>query len=54
LNSTEIDIPGRDLFNTIELGSCAWCVPYSSRMFYGLQLNKVTNLINTTFDGATK
>ena len=51
LNSTEIDIPGRDLFNTIELGSCAWCVPYSSRMFYGLQLNKVTNLINTTFDG---
>ncbi len=51
LNSTEIDIQGLNLFNTIELGSCAWCVPYSSRMFYGLQLNKVDNFNNLTFDG---
>ena len=54
LDSTEIDIPGRDLFNTIELGSCAWCVPYSSRMFYGMQLNKVVQLNNLTFDGGSK
>lgn len=51
LNSTEIDIQGQNLFNLIELGSCAWCVPYVSRMFYGLQLNKVNNFNNLTFDG---
>src|SRR5208282_2712264 len=51
LNSTEIDIQGQNLFNLIELGSCAWCVPYVSRMFYGLQLNKVDNFNNLTFDG---
>jgi hypothetical protein len=51
LNSLEVDIPSRDLFNLIELGSSAWCVPYSSRMFYGMQLNKVQNFNNLTFDG---
>jgi hypothetical protein len=53
LDSTEIDIPGKDLFNTIELGSPAWCVPYASRMFYGMMLNKVDNFIPGTmsFDG---
>jgi hypothetical protein len=51
LNSTEIDVQGNDLFNLIELGSSAWCVPYASRMFYGLQLNKVDNFLNLTFDG---
>lgn len=51
LDSQEVDIPGFDLFNLIELGSCAWCVPYASRMFYGLQLNKVDNFNNLTFDG---
>lgn len=51
LNSTEIDVQGNDLFNLIELGSSAWCVPYASRMFYGLQLNKVDNFNNLTFDG---
>jgi hypothetical protein len=51
LNSTPIDVQGHNLFNLIELGSSAWCVPYSSRMFYGLQLNKVMNFLNTTFDG---
>ena len=53
LNSQEVDIPGFNLFNLIELGSSAWCVPYSSRMFYGLQLNKVQNFIPGTmsFDG---
>ena len=51
LDSTEIDIQGQDQFNLIELGSSAWCVPYSQRMFYGLQLNKVTNFNNLSFDG---
>lgn len=51
LNSTEVDIQGNDLFNLIELGSSAWAVMYASRMFYGLQLNKVDNFNNLTFDG---
>lgn len=51
LNSTEVDVLGNDLFNLIELGSSAWCVPYASRMFYGLQLNKLDNFVNLTFDG---
>jgi hypothetical protein len=51
LNSQAIDIQGNDLFNLIELGSSAWCVPYASRNFYGLQLNKVQNFNNLTFDG---
>lgn len=51
LNSEEVDIPGADLFNLIELGSSAWCVQYASRMFYGLQLNKVQNFNNLSFDG---
>ncbi len=54
LNSREIDIPGDNLFNFIELGSCAWCVPYAGRMFYGLQLNKIDNWTSgggLTFDG---
>jgi hypothetical protein len=51
LNSEEIDIPGDNLFNLIELGSCGWCLPYASRMFYGLQLNKVQNFDNLSFDG---
>ena len=53
LNSQEVDIPGFNLFNLIELGSSGWCVPYSSRMFYGLQLNKVQNFNNLSFDGGS-
>lgn len=51
LNSTEVDVQGNNLFNLIELGSSSWCIPYASRMFYGLQLNKVDNFVNLTFDG---
>ena len=51
LNSQEVDIPGFNLFNLIEIGSCAWSLEYSNRMFYGLQLNKVMNFNNLTFDG---
>lgn len=53
LYSMEVDIPGNNLFNLIEIGSCAWCLPYASRMFYGLQLNKVNNFNNLTFDGGS-
>jgi hypothetical protein len=51
LSSQEIDVQGNNLFNLIELGSSAWCLPYASRMFYGMQLNKVDNFNNLTFDG---
>jgi hypothetical protein len=51
LAGTEIDVQGNNLFNLIELGAPAWCVPYASRMFYGLTLNKVDNFNNMTFDG---
>jgi hypothetical protein len=51
LNSTEIDVQGNNLFNLVEIGSSAWCLPYASRMFYGLQLNKVQNFVNLSFDG---
>jgi hypothetical protein len=50
---TAIDVQGNDLFNLVELGAAAWCVPYASRMFYGLQLNKVQNLVNMSFNGGT-
>jgi hypothetical protein len=51
LKSEAVDIQGADQFNLIELGSSAWVVPYASRNFYGMQLNKVTNFDNLTFDG---
>jgi hypothetical protein len=54
LNSREIDVQGDNLFNLIELGSSAWDVAYSGRMFYGLQLNKLNNWTSgggLTFDG---
>ena len=51
LSGEEIDIQGNNLFNLIELGSPAWCIPYASRMFYGLMLNKVDNFNNMSFDG---
>ena len=54
LKSQAIDIQGNDLFNLVELGSSAWCLPYAGRMFYGLQLNKINNWTSgggLTFDG---
>jgi len=51
LSATAIDIPGNNLFNTIELGSSRGMITYSSRMFaWGEQL-KVTNFRNLSFDG---
>lgn len=51
LSATEIDIPGYNLFNLVELGSCMGIVQYSGRLFaYGEQ-NKVQNLLNMSFNG---
>ena len=51
LAGEEIDILGNNLFAQIELGSSAWNIAYASRMFYGLEENKVLNFNNLTFDG---
>jgi hypothetical protein len=51
LNSLEVDVQGNNLFSLIEIGSSAWSLEYSNRMFYGLQLNKVQNFNNLSFDG---
>ena len=51
LSSDEIDIPGNDYFNLIELGNPAWIFQYADRMLYGLCQTKIQNLINMSFDG---
>lgn len=51
LNATEIDVPGLDYFNTVELGNAAWNIPYAGRVFYGGVQNKVYNFNNLSFDG---
>ena len=51
LASDEIDIPGNDYFNLIELGNPAWVFQYANRMMYGLCQTKIQNLLNMSFDG---
>ena len=51
LASDEIDIPGNDYFNLIELGNPAWMFQYANRMLYGLCQTKVQNFLNMSFDG---
>ncbi|HEX8801109.1 MAG TPA: hypothetical protein VF772_20975, partial [Terriglobales bacterium] len=51
LSATAIDIPGNNLFNTIELGSCRGLLTYASRMFAWSEQLKVTNFRNLSFDG---
>lgn len=51
LEATEIDIPGLDYFNTVEIGNSAWNINYANRVFYGLVQNKVYNFTNMSFDG---
>jgi len=51
LASDEIDIPGNNYFNLMEIGSPTWMFQYASRMLYGLCQNKINNLVNPTFDG---
>jgi hypothetical protein len=49
--SDEIDIPGNDYFNLIELGNPAWIFQYANRMLYGLCQTKIQNFLNMSFDG---
>ena len=51
LASDEIDIPGNDYFNLIELGNLAWIFQYANRMLYGLCQTKIQNFLNMSFDG---
>ena len=51
LSALEIDIPGGDQFNLVELASCVWSINYASRMFYGLENNKIQNFTNMSFNG---
>jgi hypothetical protein len=51
LASDEIDIPGNDYFNLIELGNPVWMFQYASRMLYGLCQTKIQNFLNMSFDG---
>lgn len=51
LSATAIDIPGNNLFNTIELGSSRGLLTYASRMIAWSEQNKVTNFRNLSFDG---
>ena len=51
LSATAIDIPGNNLFNTIELGSSRGLLTYSSRMVAWGEQAKVTNFRNLSFDG---
>jgi hypothetical protein len=54
LTSTEIDIQGDNLFECIELGSCVAIVPYSQRIAIIGEQNKITNLLNYSFDGGVE
>lgn len=51
LASDEIDVPGNNYFNLIELGNLVWMFQYASRMLYGLCQSKIQNLLNMSFDG---
>lgn len=39
------------LFNLLELGECAFCCSYSSRLFWSGERNKVQSFLNMSFDG---
>lgn len=51
LAADEIDIPGNDYFNLIELGDPVWMFQYADRMLYGLCQTKIQNFLNLSFDG---
>lgn len=53
LSSLEIDIQGANQFNLVELGNSVWNIFYASRMFYGLEQNKITNFTNMSFQGGS-
>jgi hypothetical protein len=51
LSSTEIDVPGNDLFSLRTLGNSCWTTQYANRVFYGLEQAKVDNFLNLSFNG---
>lgn len=51
LAADQIDIEGNNLFECVELGSCVALVPYAQRLFAVGEQNKITNLLNYSFDG---
>lgn len=51
LAADEIDIQGNNLFENIELGSSVALIPYNQRIFAIGEQNKITNLLNYSFDG---
>lgn len=51
LAADQIDIEGNNLFALKELGSCVALIPYSNRLFAIGEQNKLTNLLNYSFDG---
>jgi hypothetical protein len=52
--ATEIDVPGNNLFETTELGSCTALVPYAGRLAAIGEQNKIQNLLNYSFDGGVQ
>lgn len=51
LASQEVDIPGSNWFNLIEIGNPAWMLKSSDQVYYGACQNKVQNFNNMSFDG---
>lgn len=51
LAASAIDIDGNNLFETVEVGSSVGFVSYASRVFAIGEQNKLTNLLNWSFDG---
>ena len=51
LAATAIDIPGNNLFEQIELGSCRGFLTYANRLIAWGEQNKIQNLLNLSFDG---
>jgi hypothetical protein len=51
LAANQIDTQGNNLFETAEVGSMVGLIPYASRLFAIGEQNKLTNLLNWSFDG---
>lgn len=54
LGATQIDVPGNNLFETVEIGAPVGIIAYSQRLFLIGEQNKVANLLNYSFDGGIK
>ena len=51
LAADQVDIQGNNLFECAELGSCVALVPFSQRLVAIGEQNKISNLLNYSFDG---